>query len=624
MYKMKNFFKILKRNNKTINTSTISGHIDTKEISNIELISQYKVDIKEIKIENQPFRLSGLLHILTNKVALLLQEYSHTLYYDVENEVGRYIVGDNDYLEQILEILIKDALVINKNSEIMLKISKFKNKYLVFDVINEKGMIQKDIYKQYVDAKDIIVTQNESVNTFAKAKIIAKSMNGDIVLKSTKLHGTHYTLTIPYYEDKNSRRHQEELKKFLAGKKALFIGENKSDIQRTQYIFEAYGIDIENMKLDDFESKKPNLSEYDMAIMRSKNLSYKHISFFKTIYQDEKSDFKIIIVHELFEDEKKIALSKSIAHAELYNPSVIGDVEEILYQIFILKSKAVKGINNIEIFDSKAFTIKGDCEFEESEFEQYKGANIAIVEDSKVDEKILQNILKKEGITLFCMHNGSEMIDLLKNEEIDIIFTDINMPVIDGMLMTKKIRSVKIWSKIPIISISSMAFPHELKMMEQAGINAFIPKPIEVKDIHMALKTFLVMTDKIRMRKKSQKQIHFSFNKEVLDIGKGLSKSNDNMKYLDQVVKTMEFLKDTLDSFENMIYDEKYIALGEYIKLVLPMYEKIHATTMIKMFKDLNYFISQKQRRYLVDYVPLYQKNWRALEKEVEKYTNSI
>jgi len=621
---MKNFFKILKRNNKTINTSTISGHIDTKEISNIELISQYKVDIKEIKIENQPFRLSGLLHILTNKVALLLQEYSHTLYYDVENEVGRYIVGDNDYLEQILEILIKDALVINKNSEIMLKISKFKNKYLVFDVINEKGMIQKDIYKQYVDAKDIIVTQNESVNTFAKAKIIAKSMNGDIVLKSTKLHGTHYTLTIPYYEDKNSRRHQEELKKFLAGKKALFIGENKSDIQRTQYIFEAYGIDIENMKLDDFESKKPNLSEYDMAIMRSKNLSYKHISFFKTIYQDEKSDFKIIIVHELFEDEKKIALSKSIAHAELYNPSVIGDVEEILYQIFILKSKAVKGINNIEIFDSKAFTIKGDCEFEESEFEQYKGANIAIVEDSKVDEKILQNILKKEGITLFCMHNGSEMIDLLKNEEIDIIFTDINMPVIDGMLMTKKIRSVKIWSKIPIISISSMAFPHELKMMEQAGINAFIPKPIEVKDIHMALKTFLVMTDKIRMRKKSQKQIHFSFNKEVLDIGKGLSKSNDNMKYLDQVVKTMEFLKDTLDSFENMIYDEKYIALGEYIKLVLPMYEKIHATTMIKMFKDLNYFISQKQRRYLVDYVPLYQKNWRALEKEVEKYTNSI
>ncbi|MBA1419920.1 MAG: hypothetical protein FAF03_03415 [Epsilonproteobacteria bacterium] len=362
---MKNFFNIFNGNKKR---NTLSSELNTsekEETIDLDKIKQYKNEIQEIKIENQPFRLSALLHILTNKISDLLKEQRHKIYYDVENEVGRYIVGDNDYIEQVLEILVKDALFLNSDSEIILKISKYKNQFLVFDIMNEKGLIKKNIYRQYVDVKQIINSQSENVNIFAKAKVIAEMMNGTVEVKSSRMAGTHYTFKIPYYEDENDQNHQEELRKLLAGKKALFIGKDKYDTQRTQYIFETYGIYIENMKLNDFENKKPNLSKYDMAIIRSTDLSYKHISFFKTIYKDEKSNFKIIIVHELFEYDEKIQLSKSIAHAELYSPTVIGDVEEILHQIFIRKSKAVKGINNIEIFNSKTFTIKGNNHFEE-------------------------------------------------------------------------------------------------------------------------------------------------------------------------------------------------------------------------------------------------------------------
>ena len=621
---MKNFFNIFHGNNSKNSPSASMDNSNEQETTDINKIKQYKDEIKEIKIENQPFRLSGLLHILTNKVSSLIKDNEHKIYYDVEKEVGRYIVGDNHHIEQVLERLISDALLLNKASEVMLKISKYKNKFLVFDVINEKGLIHKNLFRHYTDVKQILSSQSNDVNTFAKAKAIAEAMNGTISLKNSRISGTHYTFKIPYYEDKNDKNHQRELRKVLAGKKALFIGRDKYDTQRTQYIFETYGIHIDNMKLNDFESKKPNLSKYDMAIIRSTDLSYKHISFFKTIYQDEKSNFKIIIVHELFEDEEKIKLSKSIAHAELYNPTVIGDVEEILHQIFILKSKAVKGINNIEIFNSKAFTIKGNNQFEDDYLDRYRGAHIAIAEDSKVDEKIFQNILMKEGITLFCMRNGSEMIDLLEDEEIDIIFTDINMPIMDGILMTKKIRSMKKWEKIPIISISSMAFPHELKKMEQAGMNAAISKPIEVKDVYMALENFLIMTDKIRMRKSNKNRINFSFNKNVLDIEKGIRKAKGDLAYLENLLKTMEYLRGTRDAFENMIYDQEFIALGEYARTTLTLYEDIYAPTMIKMFKDLNYFISQKQRTYLVDYVPMYKKNWEALEEEVEKYINNV
>jgi len=589
-----------------------------------DIVKKYRDEIKKIEIENQPFRLSGMLHILTNKISALLQSNRHIIYYDIESDVGRYIVGDNDYIEQVLEILVKDALLLNVDHEVILKISKLKNKFLVFEVINEKGLIKKEECRQYVDSERILQKLNQNTNAFVKAKKIAEAMNASIGLKSGRISGTHYTFQIPFYEDKDSKSNQEVLKKFLNGKKALFIGKDKHDTQRAQYIFETYGIHIHNIKLDDFEKKRPDLSQYDMAIIRSADLSYKHVSFFKNIYQDDKSDFKIIIVHELFESEEKIALSKSIAHAELYNPTVIGDVEEILYQMFILKSKAVKGISSIEIFDPDTFTVQGSSQIKEDDLDWYKGAHIAIVEDSKVDQRVIKNILNIDGVTLFCLYDGAEMLELLETEEIDIIFTDINMPVMDGLIMTKNIRSEKKWEQIPIVSISSMSFAHEIEEMKAAGMNAAISKPIKAEEVYAALENFLVMTAHIRNREVNENRVNFLYNKEILDIEKGIKKAGGKIQYQKSLLETMKTLKGTREEFEETIYTQRYAALEKFSNTALFMYETIQAPAMIKMFKELTHFVSQGQKVYLVDYIYLYQENWKNLEKEVEQFIKNV
>lgn len=593
---------------------------DEAETTGLDVIEKYRVEIRNIKIETQPFRISGLLHILTNRIGDLLKDNRHTLYYDVEREVGRYIIGDNDYIEQVLSVLLKNSVGLSTDSEISLRISKSKNKFLVFEVINKKGFMKKAILKEYTESKRTLSSLSENVNVFIKAKKIAEAMGGSIELKSSKMSGTHYSFKIPYYEDKDNRSKQEELKKFLEGKHALFIGKDQYDSKRAEYIFKTFGINIENMKLSDFEKKKPDMKKYDMAILRSSDITYAHISFFKNIYEDKKSNFKIIIVHELFESEEKMALSKSIAHAELYNPTIIGDVEEILYQMFMLQSNAVKGINNMEIFDPKTFAIKGSTNITKDSLEKYKGARIAIVEDSKVDQRIMRNILKINGITLFCMINGAEMIELLEKEEIDLIFSDINMPVMDGLTMTKKIRTLKKWENIPIVSISSMAFEHEIKEMQVAGMNASIAKPIVAEEVYQALERFIVMTPKMRERRLKSYQDNFQYNKEVLDIDKGLKEAESDEKYQEVLLETMDILKDTIEPFSKMVYDEEYRALGEFSKLALELYEKIHAYEMINMFKELNEYISTKKRTYLIEYVLLYRKNWKKLQIELERY----
>ena len=166
---MKSLFNIFNRNSSKNTPSSSVENSNKQETTSIEIIQQYKEEINEIKIENQPFRLSGLLHILTNKVAQLIKDNEHMIYYDVEKEVGRYIVGDNEYIEQILESLVKDALLLNKASEVILKISKHNNTFIVFDIVNEKGFIDKKIFQEYTDVRQILSSQSQNINTFAKS-----------------------------------------------------------------------------------------------------------------------------------------------------------------------------------------------------------------------------------------------------------------------------------------------------------------------------------------------------------------------------------------------------------------------------------------------------------------------
>lgn len=591
------------------------------EAENINVIEKYRLEMRKIKIDNQPFRVSGLLHILTNKLSDTLKTHDHTLYYDVQSDVGRYIIGDNDYLEQVLEIVLTNTLKLNRDAEISLEISKVKNKFLAFEVTNNTGFMKSDDVKEYMHATRTLSTMSPSLLSFIKAKKIVEAMEGSIELKSSRISGTHYIIHIPYYEDTENRSKQKELKRFLEGKKALFIGKDKYDTKRAQYIFQTYGIKIENMKLTDFENKKPDLSGYDMAILRSLDITYNHISFFKNIYHDKNSNFKIIIVHELFESEEKINLSKSIAHAELFNPTVIGDVEEILYQMFMLQSHAVKGINNMEIFNANDFVLKAYNKNLEENLENYRGAHVAVVEDSKVDQRIMRNILKNiEGLVLFNLTNGEEMIELLEKEEIDLIFSDINMPVMDGLTMTKKIREVEKWRDIPIVSISSMAFGHEVKEMQLAGMNASIAKPIVVEEVHEALKRFIMMTPELQERRAKSKQKALLYNKEVLDIDTALKEADSELVYQENLEETIKILEEAKEDFTKMIYAGEYRALAEFSKSAIEICEVVHAQEMMKMFHELLTFVTQKQKVYLIEYTFLYKKNCKRLRDEIEKY----
>ena len=581
-----------------------------------------KDDIDRIKIDRQPFRLSGMLHILTNKIGEEIRKNGHVLYYDIDKELKRYIVGDNDYLEQILEILCRHLISLNTDSEIVLHLSK-EGRYLVFELYNKTAQLSKKELERLNSLMQLSENASEYANTYVKAKKIAKSMAGRLTLECHKKGGTRYRLEIPFHPDRDNRSNQNVLKEKIEGKSVLFIGKTKSEIKRIEYIFHTFGLNIEHMHSDEFESKRPDISKYDIVVLHSSDLLPKQISFFKKLEERRKDNFKIIVIHELFESETKIEMTKPIADAEIYKPVIIGDVEEILYQMYILQSKAVKGINNVEVFDPAVFKIRGSRRITKKDISKFTGAYIAVAEDSKVDQRIMRNILAHEGLKVFFVENGQEMLEILEKEPIDIIFSDINMPVMDGLLMTKKIRQNKKWKDIPIISISSMAFGHEVKAMQVAGMNAAITKPIISEDVYEALERFLTVLPKWKSTSSSESKYIEGIphnDPKILNVRQALRKYANSDAYEKVLLQVRSEVQNSTEEFTNLIYMEHYKALSEYINNLLPLYKKIYAKEMEKMLNEVLDYLSQKNKSHVMEYTFLYKEKLKAVLLEIDQY----
>ena len=109
-----------------------------------------------------------------------------------------------------------------------------------------------------------------------------------------------------------------------------------------------------------------------------------------------------------------------------------------------------------------------------------KSLKILVVEDNKYDQIIMMSFLKRLNHSATIANNGKEAIEKFKKDNFNCILMDIRMPEMDGKKATQIIREIgKINKKqIPIIAVTAIApFENENEYME-AGMNAYILKPI--------------------------------------------------------------------------------------------------------------------------------------------------
>ena len=127
------------------------------------------------------------------------------------------------------------------------------------------------------------------------------------------------------------------------------------------------------------------------------------------------------------------------------------------------------------------------------------GKTFLVAEDSAVNQVIVKDLLEGFGATIEFANDGQECVDMYsKNPELyDIIFMDIQMPVMDGFEATKNIRNSEIENAktIPIIAMTAEVFQEDINNSLNAGMNAHLGKPLDVGQVAEAINETLNKTE---------------------------------------------------------------------------------------------------------------------------------
>jgi len=186
---------------------------------------------------------------------------------------------------------------------------------------------------------------------------------------------------------------------------------------------------------------------------------------------------------------------------------LIAAIEELTLTVKLIRENKTDFTVNFALeYNSKQTTFYSfDTQFKTTEDHQLSSENkdgsnhapqanikILLAEDHKMNQIIAINLLKKEfkGVEIDVAENGLAAFEMTKNNNYDLILMDIDMPVLNGIEATKKIRT-ELKSNLPILGFSAHVFQNQIQKCFVAGMNDFIAKPVNVNSLRLKVKNAL-------------------------------------------------------------------------------------------------------------------------------------
>ena len=439
-----------------------------------------KIESGNLELEESEFNLRELIENVFDLTYSANKKEDLELIYQMEKDVPEYVIGDSIRLQQILINLTANAIKFTDSGEIIIRVSLAGKKYgqitLRFKVIDTGIGIPEDrMGRLFQSFTQIDASSTRKYGGTGLGLVISKRlvelMGGAISVKSIPGQGSTFTFTLDVTE--SDRDHPSPPFKVLKNKKVFILDDNAANLLILKEQLEQAEIEVSIFNDSSvFFHEIDNLSDYDFGILDMQMPGYDGVDIAKQIKASKKHEKLPLVllssIHELENDEQRS-----------------------MFNLYLTKPvKQTKLLTNLErmFIKDKGQTISKTTLKTDSLFE--KEISILLVEDNIINQKVATKILERIGLEADIAGDGELAVEMVQTKPYDLVFMDMEMPVMDGLDSTREIKSIeKKLSKMPvIIAMTANALPGDRERCLEAGMDDFISKPITVESVKTILK----------------------------------------------------------------------------------------------------------------------------------------
>lgn len=328
----------------------------------------------------------------------------------------------------------------------------------------------------------------------------------------------------------------------------------------------------------------------------------------------------------MMKDKLKLSTKKLpviLLHSSLNNTDLNKKCEEL--QIHLLLNKPVK---SHELFNSLSQLHQTLAAIPQKETEQVaKVSNasekikILIAEDNSLNMVLSKTMLAQlmPNSKLYEAKNGLEAIELYRSTAPDLIFMDVQMPELDGIEATKKIRTLEGdgSTHLPIIALTAGALKEEKDKCIAAGMDDFLTKPLETQKIQTVLNKYFAQEKKVAIVLQgavAENEAHFGFNELVRNLGNEMEIVQDLMSiFITNMPTTIEQIEQAYNEID--LANIKVIAhsitgtsLSMRCSALADIAGKIENATKDNSFENIEILLAELKKEWEIVHNLLLQK----------------
>jgi len=516
---------------------------------------------KKINIVQESFNINTMMSNILGTLSSNFKESKTELIFDIDHSVPKILSSDLLHLSEILIELLQNSMQNTVDGEVILKVFiKSKNR-LTFQIIDTGTNINYDKLETLFIPTYTQDGEYKGIGLYV-ANELTTMMNGELTIDDTKRGKFAISCTIPLMQSNSKEKRKYRLPdRSYVRKKVLLCEDNPNAAKAIEKMLNYFRYDVEITSHKELISERENLSRFDIIMGDIDRFNSKDIELVKTIREDH--PLKIVHLSSIF-SAKQIE-SQEYIDEYLKKPLSQERLCDLIITLFGKEGERVatvaKAKNRVE---SLKVVYPNDIKRTENiaadSFKVFKGSHLLIVEDSFIDQKLLQNIFEKAGIKVTTANNGKEALEKLKIKDIkyNLIFMDISMPIMDGYDAIAQIRENSKYDHIPVVASTSMTLESEINKMFLSGANAYLGKPLNIGYLYSILDNFISesKSDKVE-NKKVQKKPLKSIN--GLDFRKGIQHANSSEELYKEVLN--EFILaygESDETIRRMINENRY------------------------------------------------------------------